>query len=138
MWHVTLKAQKPSNKPYPKSLHTIGDHIKKRRLDLNLTHKQAAKLIGVQDDSICNWEHNYVTPKIHLLPKIIQFLGYVPFELPKETMSDKMITYRKVHGLTQRKLAELLSVDETTIRDWENCKHKPSKKLLKRINNIMN
>ena len=117
MWHVTLKAQKRSNKLYPTSLQTIGDHIKKRRLDLNLTHKQAAKLIGVQDDSICNWGYNYFTPKIHMLPKIIQFLGYVPFELPKETISDQLMAYRKLHGLTQRKLAELLSVDETTIRD---------------------
>ena len=70
------------------------------------------------------------------MPKIIQFLGYVPFELSQETLSDKLMAYRKVHGLTQRTLAKLLSVDETTIRDWENGKHKPSKKLSERISMI--
>jgi DNA-binding XRE family transcriptional regulator len=92
-YHIFLKAQKPSNKPYPKSLITIGDHIKKRRIDLNLTHKEAAKLLGVQNESICNWEHNYCTPKIHMLPKTIQFLGYVPFESSKQTMNDKIKAY---------------------------------------------
>ena len=121
----------------PQNLISIGDHIKKKRLEQQLTQLQLARLIGIEETSVYNWENNRSNPKIYLLPKITEFLGYVPFELPKETMGDKIKSYRKGHGLSQRKLAKLLSVDQTTIRDWENGKHKPSKELLKRISEIL-
>lgn len=137
--HTTLKAQKPPKKEYPKALDTIGDHIKKRRLELNLYQKDVAKIIGVKEESIYNWENNYSEPQIHLLPKIIEFLKYIPYNLHNNNMTigDKIIFYRKLHGLSQRRLAEFLEVDETTIRDWEKEKHQPEKKLLKRISEIL-
>jgi DNA-binding XRE family transcriptional regulator len=135
--HVTLKAQKPSYSPYPASLTTIGDHLKKKRLDMNLFQKDVAYQIGVTEEAVYNWENNRSKPKIYLLPKIIEFLGYVPFELPVETIGDKIIAYRKEHGLSQRKLAELLAVDKTTIRDWERNIHRPCKNLFERINKIL-
>ncbi len=98
---------------------------------------ELAKRIGVEETTISNWENNRSKPKIYLLPKIIQFLGYTPFELTNETIGDKIIAYQKEHGLSQRKLAKLLSVDQTTIRDWESNVHKPSKKLLDRISEVL-
>ncbi len=134
---ITLKAQKPINSACPISLITFGDHIKKKRLDLNLFQKDVAKLLGVKEESIYNWENNRSNPKIYLLPKIIEFLGYVPFELSNKSLGEKIMAYRKERGLSQRKLAELLSVDKTTIRDWESNKHMPSKKLLEGITKIL-
>ena len=134
---ITLRAKKPTNPAYPLSLISIGDHIKKKRIDLNLFQKDVAKLIGVKEESVYNWENNYSKPKIYLHPRIIKFLGYVPFDLPKETIGDKIKSYRKEHGLSQRKLAKLWGVDQTTIRDWENNKHQPGKKLAERISNIL-
>ena len=104
---------------------------------MNLYQKDVAHQIGVTEEAIYNWENNRSKPKIYLLPKIIEFLGYVPFESPKETIGDKIVVYRKEHGLSQRKLAQLLSVDQTTIKDWERNKRKPRKKLLERINEIL-
>ena len=136
MYHITLKAQKPSYSQYPVYLTTVGDHLRKKRLDSKLFQKDVAKLIGVERDCIYNWENNISKPQIHLLPKIIEFLGYVPFDFQEETMGDKIIGYRKKKGLTQKKLAQILAVNKSTIRDWERNKHKPSKKLLKKINGI--
>jgi transcriptional regulator with XRE-family HTH domain len=137
MCQIQLKAQKPLNSAYPVSLITVGDHIRKKRLDLSLTQKAVAKLCGVDECTVTNWEKNHSQPRLYLLPKIIEYLGYLPFELANETIGNKIIAYRMEHGLSQRILAELLSVDETTIRDWENGKHKPSKKLLERISKIL-
>lgn len=72
-----------------------------------------------------------------MLPTIIELLGYVSFELANETIGDKIKAYRHEHGLSQRKLAESLFVDKTTIKDWECNKHKPNKKLLERISKII-
>ena len=136
---IVLSCTKPSK--IPQKLISIGDNIKKKRLERQLTQLQLARLIGVEETSIYNWENNRSKPKVYLLPKIIEFWGYVPFELPMETIGDRIKSYRKEHGLSQGKLAQLLSVDETTFRDWENGKHKrqvsPSKKLLKRITEIL-
>lgn len=111
--------------------------MRKRRVELNLFQKDVAHILGVKKESIYNWENNHNSPKIYLLPKIIEFLGYVPFELQNKTLGDKLIVYRKKHGLNQRKFADLLCVNKTTIRDWESNKHRPSNKLLKRIYNIL-
>ena len=97
---IILKDSKPNEKPYPKELVTIGDHIKKKRLDLNLTQNDVAKQIGVKEESVYNWENNRSKPKIYLIPNIIEFLGYVPFELPKESIRDKIKSYRKEQGLS--------------------------------------
>jgi len=91
----------------------------------------------VTRDCIYKWENNISKPQIHLLPKIIEFLGYVPFDFQKETFGDRIIAYRKEHGLSQRKLSKLLSVDQTTIRDWERNKHKPSRVLLEKVSQIL-
>jgi DNA-binding XRE family transcriptional regulator len=53
-----------------------------------------------------------------------------------ESLGDKIIAYRKKNGLTQKMLAQILNVNKSTIKDWEKNKHKPSKKLLKRILNL--
>ena len=55
----------------------------------------------------------------------------------KQTIGDKIIAYRKEKGLTQKKLAQILMVNKSTIRDWENNKHKPSKRLSKSICKII-
>jgi DNA-binding XRE family transcriptional regulator len=134
---VTLKAQKPSEKPYPKSLLKIGDQIKKRRLDLNLTHKQAAKLIEVQAGSICNWEHGYVTPKFISYSKLYDSLDMCHLSYAKNPWGDKIKVYRIENGINQRKLAKLLSVVQTTIRDWERNKHKPNETTWRKISDFL-
>ena len=134
---ITLNAQKPLKKPYPDSLVTIGDHIRQKRLDMNLLQSEVAKQIGVSEDTICYWENNRSNPKVHLIPKIIKFLGYVPFKTDGETIGERIKSYRIKSGLSQKKLSKIWGVDETTIRDWENEKHKPSNKLLKRISKMI-
>ncbi|MHB9013211.1 MAG: hypothetical protein ACYC49_13440 [Ignavibacteriaceae bacterium] len=47
---VTLKAKKPISKAYPVVLNTIGDHIRKLRVELKLFQKDVAKILGVKKD----------------------------------------------------------------------------------------
>ena len=76
--NIVLKGIKPERRPYPKELKTYGDHLRKKRLDLNLSQPNDAKIINVTTDSITNWELNRNTPSLKLIPKIISFLGYTP------------------------------------------------------------
>ena len=76
--HAELRASKPRPVHYPKQINTLGDHIRKRRLDLKLLQKQVADRIGVHELTITNWERNATVPAIRHIPAIIRFLGYDP------------------------------------------------------------
>jgi DNA-binding XRE family transcriptional regulator len=48
---------------------------------LKLIQKDVARIIGVDDTSIWNWENNQSRPVSRLIPKIWEFLGYCPVNL---------------------------------------------------------
>jgi len=61
---------------------TVGDHIRKRRLELRLLQREAAERIGVTECSVYNWENGVSSPDFRKLPGIIKFLGYNPIPEP--------------------------------------------------------
>ncbi len=131
--HLTLKARKPLPLDYPLQIKSLGDHIRKRRLDLKIFQKEAAKRIGIDETTIWFWENNRVKPSISYIPKIIEFLGYIPFDTKYNSLREKIIIFRQIHGLSQKKLASLIGIDSTTIGSWERGENKPTKEFLERL-----
>jgi transcriptional regulator with XRE-family HTH domain len=127
--HRQLIAPKPLKTQYPKTLDRIGDHIRKRRLELGLLQRQAADQIGVAEATIFNWETGRATPAIRHFPGIVRFLGYPPFP-PAQTLGEQLAMARRLTGWSQEKLAHQIGVDESTLRDWEAGRHKPVKQSL--------
>jgi transcriptional regulator with XRE-family HTH domain len=76
---------------------TLGEHIKKRRLDLKLTVKEAGKLLGSDESSIINWEKGRTVPKVYRLPAMER-------------------------GWSRKLASRHLGVDVSTLRDWEHGK----------------
>ena len=54
--YFALSAKKPTNSAYQEKLITLGDHLRKKRLDLGLFQKDVAVAIGVGTMTICKWE----------------------------------------------------------------------------------
>ena len=66
----------PKPKPgYPTGLQTVGDHLLKKRLDLGLTRKAAAKQMQLDPESLENWEKNRTQVAVRFYPALIAFLG---------------------------------------------------------------
>ena len=129
---IVLKAKKPNRKPYPKELNTYGDHIRKKRLDLNLNQPQVAKLMNVTTDTITNWELNRGNPTLTYIPKIISFLGYTPI-----SEENRIKQYRIEKGLTQKELSKILNIDPTTLARIESGKgNRINKKVQEKINSL--
>ena len=122
---LTLSAQKPPNSAYPKELKTIGEHIRKRRLDLELFQKDVAKVLGITKGTVSNWEKNLAVPKLFYIPKIIEFLGYIPFEIG-ESLPDMLRGYRRLCGLSKRGASCKHGVDVSTWWKWEDRRSKPT------------
>ena len=136
-YDVTLSAKKPQSEAYPKALKTIGDHLRKRRLDLKLYQKDVAKLLGVDTNSVTNWEKNRTCPRMYLLPKIIEFPGYDPLQSNATTLGERIKQYRIQKGLSLRRLAEELGVDPGTLAKWERGYHEPRGKLKELMNSFL-
>ena len=136
---ITLTAQKPTK--LPRILNTIGDHIKKRRLELGLYQRQVAKVIGVDECTITNWEMNRTRPTLRTIPTIIEFLGYDPISTETTTLGEVPLRYRKSRGVNQKELAKQIGIDPTTLGRVERggvnssatVKEKISKFLLKHL-----
>jgi DNA-binding transcriptional regulator YiaG len=124
-YHLTISASHPQKPGYPKTLVTIGDHIRKRRLDLGLFQRQIAVQFGVDEASVWNWEKCGMKPESRYLPGIISFLGYNP--LPEPTgLAARIVWARSSWGLSRVAYARLLGVDPSTLARWETGRRKPS------------
>jgi transcriptional regulator with XRE-family HTH domain len=116
-----------------KILQTIGDHIRKKRLDIGLLQSDVAERIGVSEATIYNWERNANSPQVHDIPAIILFLGYNPLPAAK-SLGKKLLWARRKLGLTQRTMAERLGIDPTTLARLERGIGKQSRKQLEIAN----
>lgn len=121
---VTLHARKPASSAYPKELKTLGDHLRKRRLELGLLQADVAKKFGASTASVVNWEKNKAEPELHFLPAIHELLGYVP-ERRTKTIAERLVAFRRARGWSQKRLADELNVDPTTLSRWELGKKAP-------------
>jgi len=129
---VLLTAPKPLISQYPKELGTLGDHIRKVRLDRKLLQKDVAHELGIDVQSVRNWEQHRSNPKTYLIPRIFDFLGYAPLE-PSGTLALVLRTYRRAAGLSQERLAKLTRIDESTLSKWERGDARPMPGTLKRL-----
>ena len=133
---VTLRGQKPLPAVYRKELRTLGDHLRKRRLDLGLHQRDVARRIKVNVNTVTNWELNRTSPSLWFVPGIIRFLGHLPFSVDG-SLADRLKTYRRIHGLAQKRLATLLGVDPSTLARWERGHSQPRQDLLERVEAVL-
>jgi transcriptional regulator with XRE-family HTH domain len=111
-------------KGYPANPKTIGEAIRKRRLDLGLRQIDVATLIGCDETTVVHWEKDRANPRLSHIPGIIQFLGHNP--LPGGgTIGEGLIAHRKSRGLTQKEFAGQVHVDPSTLAKWERGEREP-------------
>jgi len=113
---VIVKAQKPSL--YPRHPTTLGQHLKKRRIELGLLQKEVAGRLGLDECTIGNWEKDRTYPAVRYLPRLIRYLGYDPFPKP-QSFGDRLRAKRQHLGLSRKRLAVLILIDDGTLQRYE-------------------
>lgn len=119
-------------KGYPANPKSIGEAIRKRRLDLKLRQVDVAQIIGCDEMSIVNWEKGHTTPAVDRMAGVIQFLGYNPLQ-SGDTVGERFVAHRKSHGLTQKEFARKLGVDPCTLSRWERNQRLPKGNFLELV-----
>ena len=126
----------PDKRLFPTELQHVGNHIKKARLERKITIKDLLAEFEIDRETLRAWELGLWKPFVKHYPKIIQFLGYYPFNHEIKTLGGKIRKYRFEHGLTQELFADLFNTYKCTVSFWETNRRMPLNKtvvLLKKI-----
>lgn len=136
---LSLTAKKPKHSKYPKKILTVGDEVRKMRMDRGLTQQQVAKQLSVNKNFIYELELNKRKPSIYTLHKVHLFLGYIPkvLKINNATLQEKLFVYRIKNNLTYIKLAKQIGLDKSTLARFENAKI-VKQETYERISNYIN
>jgi DNA-binding transcriptional regulator YiaG len=131
---LRLTASRPHCLPrgYPTELKTLGDHIRRRRLDLRLLQRTVADQLGVRVDTVTLWENGRVRPLARHYGPIVRFLGYDP-EPGDHSLAGRLRTIRRRLGLTQAEFAAKVGLDEGSVCRWESGSRRPSRWMDSRV-----
>src|ERR1022692_784384 len=72
-----------SNQQIPLQPKTLGEEIKKHRLELHWLQADVAAKIGISSTSVSNWERGITSPSRRMKKRIREFLDYTPKLIPK-------------------------------------------------------
>ena len=96
---------------------------------------EVATKLGINVESLKNWERGVGTPALRQIRAIISFLGYDPEPKPK-TVPERIVYLRRRLGLTQKKLAKALRTDAVTLYYWEKGTLMPPTQKLQRLEDL--
>lgn len=104
--------------PWPNDPKTLGEHLRRRRLELGLRQRDAAQELGIRPSSVLSWEKGTRRPADRYIPALIRFLGYDPRPVPVR-LGDRLRAWRHHRGLSCKATAKHLGIDEGTLSRWE-------------------
>ncbi|WP_461788676.1 recombinase family protein [Pedobacter sp.] len=131
------RSNKSAQKNYLQDPKTIGEHIRKKRIDSGLSQADLGKILKVSTDCVTFWENNRSEPQIKYYPRINLFLGYNPIKFDENNFRDRLRKYRYQNGASFRKMALLLKVDASTVRAWELGHNRPSQEKLTELDRLL-
>lgn len=135
--HLEKTVVKPLGRGFNRMPESIGYQIRKRRLELKLEQSDLAELFGVSHNVVGNWERNEAMPNSKHRPKLVQFLGPVPWEIDQSTFGGKLEHARLLKGLSMDELAKLIGVKKAKISRLERNVFKPKPDVLLKLKEIL-
>jgi DNA-binding transcriptional regulator YiaG len=106
-------------------------------MEVELLQEDVAILLGTSLDTVTNWENDHYEPQMKFRPLIISFLGYNPFEMDQNSFGGKLHAWRTLNGVTTKELAKRLSVNKSTVQDWEQNRRLPHQGMLRRVQELL-
>lgn len=127
------KFRKPTPQNYLENPATIGEQIRKKRIDSGLTQAELAGILNVSTDCVTYWENNRSKPRIAYYPRIHHFLGFCTTKFDETSFRGRLRTCMWKNGISFKDMARLLKVDTSTVRAWEMGITMPSQKRIDAI-----
>jgi transcriptional regulator with XRE-family HTH domain len=94
-------------------------------------------MLGVQPATVGRWERDQKRPAIKLMPGVLMLLGPGACATQKSLPEERLLSARRLLGLTQAALAEKLGVDRGTVGDWERGVRLPAEEMLAAVEALL-
>lgn len=84
-----------------------------------------------------NWENNRTQPQVQYYAKVIEVLGYFPFDIDTSKLGGRLKEFRIRAGVRKKKVTKLMGVDESTICGWERNENIPLENHMKNLMELL-
>jgi len=118
---ITPQLEELTRKPV-----TLGDHLRRRRIELGLYQKDIASRLNVTTSTVWNWE-NVGSVDLRFIPRVIEFLGYNPIPQPEDLLG-RLSWYKFINGLSLERLGVEMGRNPEQLADWLSGRHYPCRK----------
>ncbi len=121
---------------YPKAILTVGDEVRKARLDRGITQHELARNLNVNLNFISQLELGRRKITIFTLHKAYTVLGSIPktLHIDESTLSGKIFAHRIRYGYTYSVLSERTKVSKKSLIRCERGRN-VSKGTLEKLSN---
>lgn len=135
---LTLRAELPTVRGIPRHLRTIGDHIRRRRIELGLRQTDVGSLVGAPKPTVDAWERRGCRPKPETLNKVVAFLGYEPDQAASpDDLVRQLIAVRRQLRLPASIAASMIGVSYGAVWTWEAGRRRPRGRSLARLRTFL-
>ncbi|TYO96719.1 helix-turn-helix protein [Geothermobacter ehrlichii] len=114
---------------------TLGEHLRRKRIELGLEQKELAAMLGVSVSTIWNWENGW-SINWQYYPQIIRFLGYNPIPIPEGTIQ-RLEWYKRIKGLDLVMLGKELGRHPEQVSEWLRGVRTPCKRNMRVIEEFL-
>jgi transcriptional regulator with XRE-family HTH domain len=103
---------------------TVGDELRKVRMDKGLTQHEVAQYMNVYPNFPNEMELGNRINTIYALHKVYLFLGYVPktLNIDETSLRGKLFAHRIRNGSTYNIVAKKIGLDKSTLSQFEKGK----------------
>lgn len=95
----------------------LGALIRAKRLDLGMTQKELAQLIGTHQTSIKDWERGICAPNVKIAPRLATALGLPLSDVLLTGGRNRISALCALRGITIKALAEQLGTQNQNLAD---------------------
>lgn len=106
-------------------------------MDLNISQAAVARSLGVVEDSITYWEDHRSQHKISYYPRIVVFLGDLPWHFDASSLQGRLKDYRYRHGLSYKQFGMIFGMDAAQIRKLEEGSVVPFHKMIAKLEQLL-
>lgn len=128
---TSLRFRNLTRKGFILNPESLGQHLKSKRLLLNLTQDQVAQQMGTIREQYERWERDEISPVVSFWPRLIRFLGYYP--APSASPADWVLKARRLLGLSQYAMGRRVKAIAQDVRAWEHGEVEPSHTVLEKL-----
>ena len=116
---LVFTIKRPRNSNFPLELKTIGDHLRKVRIERGIGQKEVANILNTSNRNVWRWENIGRIPTPPLMSRILTFIDYVPIDEKHDTLGEKLYWTRQIKGLTQVQLSRAIGISEQIVNKIE-------------------